>query len=112
MKQESAQEKIGQLQLIEQNLQNFLLQKQNFQSQLIQVENAIQEVEDTKNKTAFKIVGPIMVEADTKDIKDDLKSKKEVLELRVKNIEKQEDKLKEKSKSMQEEVIKELEKSK
>ena len=108
MTKNEAHEKLGQLQLIEQNLQNFLMQKQNFQSQLIQIENALGEVEKTTKKTAYKIVGPLMIENDISSLKEDLKSKKEVLDLRIKNIEKQEDKLKEKAKSVQEEVMKEL----
>ena len=108
MTQNEAHEKLGQLQLIEQNLQNFLMQKQNFQSQLIQIENAVEEVEKTTKKTAYKIVGPLMIESDVSSLKEDLKSKKEVLDLRIKNIEKQEEKLKEKAKSVQEEVMKEL----
>jgi len=108
MTQNEAHEKLGQLQLIEQNLQNFLMQKQNFQSQLIQIENAVEEVEKTTKKTAYKIVGSLMIESDVSSLKEDLKSKKEVLDLRIKNIEKQEEKLKEKAKSVQEEVMKEL----
>jgi len=108
MTKNEAHEKLGQLQLIEQNLQNFLMQKQNFQSQLIQIENAVEEVEKTTKKTAYKIVGPLMIESDVSSLKEDLKSKKEVLDLRIKNIEKQEEKLKEKAKSVQEEVMKEL----
>ena len=112
MSKNDAQEKLGQLQLIEQNLQHFLMQKQNFQSQLLQVENAIEEVTKSGQKTAFKIIGPIMVENDVTEINNSLKSKQEVLELRIKNIEKQEEKLKEKAKGIQEEVMKALEKSK
>jgi prefoldin beta subunit len=111
MTQNEAHDKLGQLQLIEQNLQNFLMQKQNFQSQLIQIENAVEEIEKSTKKTAYKIVGPLMIESDVNSLKEDLKSKKEVLELRIKNIEKQEDKLKDKAKSVQEEVMKDLNKN-
>ena len=40
--------KIAQLQMIEQNIQNVLMQKQTFQSQLIEVENALEEIEKSK----------------------------------------------------------------
>ena len=39
------EEKIAQLQLTEQNLQNFLMQKQTFQSQLFEVDNELIELE-------------------------------------------------------------------
>jgi len=35
---------IAQLQLIEQNLQNFLVQKQTFQTQLLEIDNALKEL--------------------------------------------------------------------
>ncbi len=101
------EEKIGQLQLMEQNLQNVLMQKQAFQTQLFEIDNALKELEKTKDET-YKIVGPIMVAANKKDIKDDLQSKKEILELRIKNLEKQERKIKEEATQLQGEVMKKL----
>ncbi len=101
------EEKIGQLQLMEQNLQNILMQKQAFQTQLFEIDNALKELEKTKDET-YKIVGPIMVAANKKDIKDDLQSKKEILELRIKNLEKQERKIKDEATQLQSEVMKKL----
>lgn len=104
------QQKIQELQLIEQNMQSFMLQKQNFQAQLSEIESAIKET--GKSKDAYKIIGNIMVKADKKDIEKDLKQKKEMLDLRIKNIEKQEEKLKDKATELQKEVMKEMEKKK
>ncbi|MEM4245515.1 MAG: prefoldin subunit beta [Candidatus Nanoarchaeia archaeon] len=101
------EEKIGQLQLMEQNIQNILMQKQAFQTQLFEIENALKELEKTKEET-YKIVGPIMVAANKKELKDDLQAKKEVVELRIKNLEKQEKKIKEEAAQIQGEVMKKL----
>ena len=103
------EEKIGQLQLIEQNLQNFFVQRQTFQNQLLEIENALKELNDTKEDT-FKLVGNIMLKKDKKDLIKDLESKKEVVELRIKSISKQEDKVKAQSKEVRDEVMKVLEK--
>ena len=103
------EQRIVQLQLIEQNLQNFLIQKQNFQSQLIEIENALQELEKTKD-TAYKIVGPVMIASDKDELKKDLKEKKEAFELRIKNLEKQEKNLRDKATELQQTVMKELKK--
>ena len=103
------EQKIAQLQLLEQNLQNFLIQKQAFQTKLIELENALKELEKTKN-TVYKIVGTIMVASKKEDLKKDLKSQKEIIELRIKNLEKQEEKIKEKAKETQTEVMKEIKK--
>lgn len=104
------EQKIAQLQMFEQNLQNFFIQRQTFQNQMAEIENALKELDDLKEDNAFKLVGNIMLKKKKKDLVEDLKSKKEVLELRVKNIEKQENKIKEKSKDIRDEVMKELEK--
>jgi len=104
------EQKIAQLQMFEQNLQNFFIQRQTFQNQNAEIENALKELSDLKEDAAFKLVGNIMLKKKKKDLVEDLKSRKEVLELRIKNIEKQENKIKEKSKEIRDEVMKELEK--
>lgn len=105
------EEQIEQLQLLEQSLQNLLAQKQNFQAHLFEVENAIREVEAAKGQ-AYKIVGAIMVASDHKKLKDDLEERKEILELRIKNLKKQEDSVKEKAEKLQSEVVVKLKEEK
>ena len=110
MPKKEVQEKINQLQMIEQSLQTYLAQKQNFQAQLKEAETALEELD--KTKTAYKITGGIMVLAEKKDLIKDLKQKKELLALRLENIEKQESKIGKKAKDLQEEVLGELKKEK
>ena len=86
-------EKINDLQLMEQKLQSFLIQKQSFQVQLLEVENALTEIKSAKG-SSYKIVGTIMVETKKEDLTKDLENKKEVLDLRIKTLEKQEEKIK------------------
>ncbi len=45
---EETQQKISQLQLFEQSLQNVLIQKQQFQAQLLEIESALKEIETAK----------------------------------------------------------------
>lgn len=106
--EENTEKNIEQLQLIEQNMQNLMLQKQQFQSQLIEVESALKELENTDKP--YKIVGNIMVSTDKEELKKSLDEKKEKAELRIKNLEKQENSLKEKASSMQAEVMNNLKK--
>lgn len=108
MNQET-EEKIEQLHLIEQNIQNISAQKQNFQTQLLEIENSLEELSKSKEKV-YKIVGSIMVLSDKNDVEKYLNSKKEIIDLRIKNLEKQEDKFKEKVNQIQQEVLKELKK--
>src|SRR3989338_5510267 len=101
-----SEKKINQLQLIEQSMQNLLMQKQQFQLQQVEIESALKELE--KVNEAYKIVGNIMVLSKKDDLKTDLTSKKEVVELRIKNMEKQESQLRDKASKLQEEVMKEM----
>jgi len=100
---EKTQEKIQKLQRMEQGMQNFLAQKQQLQSQLVECESALKEID--KSKETYKIVGNIMVSSDKEDLKKDLNEKKEMLELRIKTLEKQEKEMKNKASSMQSEVM-------
>ena len=100
------EQKIAQLQMHEQSLQNILLQKQQFQSQSIEIESALKELETTKE--AYKIVGNIMVASKKEDLKKDLESKKETVNLRIKTLEKQENQIKEKAKKLQEDISKNI----
>ena len=96
--------KLNQLQMPEQSMQNLLMQKQQFQLQQVEIESALKELE--KVNEAYKIVGNIMVLSKKDDLKADLTSKKEIVELRIKNMEKQENQLREKASKLQNEVLK------
>jgi prefoldin beta subunit len=98
---------INELQLLEQNMQNFSMQRQSFQAQTLEIDNALKELETAK-EPVFKIVGNIMVSSDKESLKKDLASKKDILELRMKSIKKQEDALKDKMQKLQEKVMQEL----
>jgi len=103
------EQKIGQLQMMEQNLQNFLMQKQNFQTQLFEIDNALQELEKTNDKT-YKIVGTVMISSKKEDLISELKEKKSVVELRIKSLEKQEQAIKDKAGQMQNDIMSRLKK--
>jgi len=100
----NVEEKISQLQIIEQNLQEFFLQKQNFQNQLMEVNAALEELNKSKDD-CYKLIGNIMFKEEKGTLIKDLNNKKDILELRIKNIEKQEKKIKEQATSLQKEVV-------
>ncbi|MCD6590086.1 prefoldin subunit beta [Candidatus Woesearchaeota archaeon] len=104
------QEKITQLQVMEQNLTSIILQKQQLQAQLAETENALKELE--KVDSAYRIVGNIMIKKEKQELIDELKKEKELLELRIKTLTSQEEKIKEKTKELQKEVLEEMKKGK
>jgi len=103
MTDEETKKKISQLQQYEQNIQALLSQKQQFQQKLMEISSALEELD--KSKTAYKIIGNIMVMREKKDLVEDLTSKKEIVEIRIKNLEKQESQIREKAKVLQNEIV-------
>ena len=106
--EKETEQKIGQLQMFEQSLQSFLGQKHQFQVQLVEVDSALNELEHTDK--AYKIVGNIMVEGDRNELKTELKSRKEMLELRIKTMEKQESQVRERASKLQSEILSKIKK--
>ncbi len=108
MTKKQTQQEITELQQIEQNLQTLILQKQQFQSQLLETDNALKELESAKE--VFKITGPIMILSKKEDVKENLENKKETLTIRIKNLEKQEARIKEKASELQTNILEKLKK--
>lgn len=108
MNNRPSQKEIQELQILEQNLQNILMQKQAFQSQLLESENALEEINKSKDKV-YKIVGATVIESKKEILTSELDERINLLNLRIKSIEKQEKQLKEKLEKLQKEVLKNLE---
>ena len=104
------EEHIEELQIVEQNLQQLLMQKQVLQNQLLEIDNAIGEI--AKNpKQLFKVTGEVMIESSKGVLEKELKSKRELIDVKLKNIDKQEIKLKEKAKETQSQVLADMKKN-
>jgi len=101
MKQDN---KIEEMQILEQNLQSMLYQKQAFQMELSETQASKKEIEEAKDDV-FKIVGQLMIKAEKGKVLDDLSSKEKLLELRIKAIEKQENSISERLEALKEEVL-------
>ena len=98
------QQKIHELQLLEQNLQGLIMQKQAFNIELSETENALNEVSNS-NEDIFKLVGNIMIKADKKKVQDDLKKKKDIIMLRLKSINSEESHLNNRVEGLKREVM-------
>lgn len=96
-----------QLQMMEQNMQVLMSQKQQFTMQQAEIDAAANELGKNPDH-AFKIIGNIMVSTNKDTLLADMKSKKEVLTLRIQSLDKQESKLKEKAKELQDLILSEL----
>jgi prefoldin beta subunit len=97
------QEKIQQLQAIEQSLQTFSLQKQNIQSQLMEIESALKELEQSEE--SYKIIGNVMIKANNESLVSELQEKEASLKNRLETADKQEQRLQKEAKSLQESLM-------
>ncbi len=98
--------KVQHLQLLQQNLQNLLQQKEQLEAQESELNSAQQELKNSDK--AYKLVGKIMITASHDQLNKELQGKTEVINLHLKNLLKQEDKLKKQIEETQKEVLKEL----
>lgn len=95
---------IYELQTLDQKLQGVSMQKHNIQSQLLEIENALLELKNSKE--SYKIVGGIIISKDKEVLEKELKSKKEIFDLKLNSLDKQEEKLRKDMEEIQKEVIK------
>jgi prefoldin beta subunit len=99
------QEKLQELQELEQTLQNVLMQKQAFQMEIAETEAATSELKKSDGEV-FKIIGQLMIKSDIKKTKDEFEEKQKLLNMRLKNLDKQESTLTEKLQKIREEFMK------
>jgi prefoldin beta subunit len=100
---------VDQFQSYQQQLQAILLQKENLKLQILEMDKAIEELEASKEKQAYKIVGPIMIQKDLNTLKNELNEKKENFNLRIKTLEKAEERITKKLKEMEPKLRKMIE---
>lgn len=96
MEQQEIQQSIAEFERNRNQLLNVSSQKQQLQFQSTALNAALEELEKTSEKKAFKAVGNILVLCDVEELQKELGEQKETADLRVKTLQKQEDALVEK----------------
>ncbi len=74
-----------------QQLMYLTQQKQQVQFQINILDNTLKELEKTKEEKVYKGVGNVFIYSDKQDVIRETKDLKDTLDLRLKNIQKQED---------------------
>jgi len=98
---EEAKKLVGQFQAYQQQLQSVLVQKESLKIQTLEIERALEELEKTKQKTAYKITGRIMISKPVDELKKELDENKEATDVRVKSLEKTEERISDRLKELQ-----------
>jgi prefoldin beta subunit len=104
------QNQIQQLQQVQQQLQTVLSQKAQYEIELRETRRADEELADLpEDATVFQSVGTVMMQKPKEAVAASLKEKVETLELRVKQLERQEQMLQGRFETLQNQVRQALE---
>ena len=95
------QQILVELQAFQQQMQTVLMQKESLNIQNIELDKALEELKKATTEDVYKAVGPILIKSTKKDLEIELAEKKESVDLRLKSLQKQEEKIKEKLKGVQ-----------
>jgi len=101
MNEEEAKELIGQLQSLQQQMQTVVFQKESLKLQDMEIHKAMEELDKTKDTTAYKITGQIMVSKPIEELKKELSETSEDVHVKLKSLEKSEEKINNKLKELQ-----------
>jgi prefoldin beta subunit len=97
-----AQQILMELQTFQQQMQTVLMQKESLSIQNMEIEKALEELGKNEHDDVYKAIGPILIKSTKKDLTKELNEKKETIDLRIKSLQKQEARLKDKLKESQE----------
>jgi len=98
------QNMLSQLQQIQQQLQAVISQKVQIEALIRETDDALKELEKSKSEEVYKAVGNILVKSDKSEVVKELTEKKETYEVRIKTLERQEEKLRERLTEMQRKI--------
>jgi len=99
-----AQQILIELQTFQQQMQTIMIQKESLNVQSMEMDKALDELKKTTTEDVYKAVGPILIKSTKKDLDKELSERKETIDLRLKSLQRQEDRIKEKLKEAQEKL--------
>ncbi len=100
-----AQEKIEELQGLQETAQTVAVQKQEAEAGLNDAQSALEELENIDESTPmYRQVGELFVETEYDDAKDTLEEKVDSLEIRLETLKKQEERVQQQFEGLQEEL--------
>ena len=106
MEKDQTSQILGQAQLYSQQIQTVAAQKAALTMELHEIKRALEEVKKAKEKFVYKLSGPILIKVDSDELVKDFDEKETMVNLRLKTLEKQEMRLKEKIEELRTRMIK------
>jgi len=105
----AVQERLLRLQQLQQTLQSILTQKQQLELELIEIDQALSELEKASDDAViYKSVGSLLVRSEKSKVTNDLKERKELTNMRITVLGRQEERLRSQIKELQEKLQKDL----
>lgn len=100
-----AQEKIEDLQDLQETARNVAMQKQQAESTLQESKTALDQLENIEEDTTmYQEVGELLVQTNYEEANEDLEEKVDSLEIRVETLNKQEERVQERFEELQQEL--------
>ncbi len=109
---EEVRELIMQFQAYQQQSQMITGQKDAMKTQMLEVENSLKELEKGGEREIYKSIGPILIKTTKDEMKKDLTEKKEMIEIRIRTVDAEDRKTREKIKELQAKIQSSLQKEK
>ena len=98
-------EQLARLQQLQQNLQAIMMQKQQVELEISETERALEELKKTTSDDAvYKLAGPLLVKSDKENLLKELEEKKELSSTRTVVLGKQESRVKENLKEVENKI--------
>ena len=105
---EETQRQIQELQMMEQAFQQLLMQKNAFSMEANETNLVIREVEKVEGEISRIVGGQVVIKTTKEAVLEDMKKKKELIETRMKAINKQEGEFSTKMELIREEIMKKI----
>ncbi len=103
------QQRLLLLQQLQQQLQSLLVRRQQLQLELMEVENALKELEDVGDDVPiYKSVGALLVRTEKAKVVQELQDRREVLKLKIEQVEREEKRAREQIEEIRSKLEKEL----
>ena len=102
------QNTLAEAQAYQQQVQGILMQKESMSLQLAEIKKALEELSKTTETEIFKMSGPILIKAKKLDVKKELAEKEDLINVRMKSLEKTEKRAKERLEELKEKLTKEM----
>jgi prefoldin beta subunit len=99
-------EQLSRLQQLQQNLQAIMMQKQQVELEIVEIERALEELKKMEgdNNSVYKGAGPLLIKTKKEDVLKELEEKKELSNTRVTVLGKQEARVKDNLKEVENKI--------